>query len=268
MMAENRLKQNRKSIDKALKTYLGKASSFSGDVLSAMKYALFPGGKRLRPLLCLESSRACGGSIKNAMAPACAIEFIHNFSLIHDDLPAMDNDSIRRGKPACHVKFGEGIAILAGDALLNLAFMIISDMPAKKIALKLIKAISYSVGLNGMIGGQGLDIKKKGNLGEDRISDLKTGMLFACSLTGGAIAASAPTAKIKALERFGRDFGSAYQIYDDLKDNTYETQVLEKKRAKLKKILNRTKTSLEIFGRKADNLIYIADKIERKSLIS
>ncbi|NQT23203.1 MAG: polyprenyl synthetase family protein [Candidatus Omnitrophica bacterium] len=268
MMAENRIKQNRKLIDKALKTYLGKASSSSGDVLSAMKYALFPGGKRLRPILCLESSMACGANIKSAIAPACAIEFIHNFSLIHDDLPAMDNDSIRRGRPACHVKFGEGIAILAGDALLNLAFMIISDMRNKKIALKLIKTISYSIGLNGMIGGQGLDIKRKGNIGESRINDLKTGMLFACSLSGGAIAASAPSAKIRALEKFGKDFGSAYQIYDDLKDNTYQTQELEKKRTKLKKILNRTKSSLEIFGRKADNLRYIADKLERKSLRS
>jgi len=262
--AEQQLKQDRRLIDKELLKYLKEAGSSSCDVFKAMKYSVFPGGKRLRPILCLESCRACGKSIKSAVAAACAIEFIHNFSLIHDDLPSMDNDSIRRGRPSCHVKFGEGIAILAGDALLNLAFMIVNDTGNKKIASNLICEISRSTGLKGMIGGQGMDIKRIGTKNEARINDLKTGMLFSSSLICGAIAASASSAKIKTLETFGKKFGAAYQVYDDLKDNSYTSGLLLRKKKEFKNLLNQAKTSLEIFGKRANNLRHIRDMLESK----
>ena len=209
---KKRFKQNKEIINQALRRYLEKEKGFSNEIFPAMEYALFPGGKRLRPVLCLEASKACGGSIKNAIPVACTIEFIHNFSLIHDDLPSMDNDDFRRGKPTLHKKFGEAVAILAGDALLILAFSILSGIKNRNISLLVMKKITDSIGLKGVIGGQGLDIKymskKKTKSLESKINSLKTAKLFQVSLTSGAIIAHASSIKIKKLDFFGRHFGN------------------------------------------------------------
>lgn len=259
------LEKDREIIDKALKKYLKKEKSASGDISRAMEYALFPGGKRLRPLLCIEAARCCGEKIEDAIPAACAIEFIHNFSLVHDDLPSMDDDDFRRGKPSCHRKFGEAAAILAGDALLNIAFKTLSDIKNKKISVGLIEILSDSIGPGGMIGGQGLDIKyanknKTGRL-NSRINDLKTGALFCASLVSGAAAVSAPSRKIRRLSEFGRYFGRAFQICDDITDGKYKGRILDKRKEEFRSLMKRAKSSLDIFGKKADNLRYMADKL-------
>ncbi|MCK4462730.1 MAG: polyprenyl synthetase family protein [Candidatus Omnitrophica bacterium] len=263
MNFERQINLDKEIIDKALKKYLEKQRNSSSEVFRAMKYALFPGGKRLRPILSLEASRTCGGNIQNALPAACAIEFIHNFSLIHDDLPSMDNDDFRRGKPTLHRKFGEAIAILAGDALLNLAFIVLSGIKDKDTSARLIEVIPDSIGLNGIIGGQGLDIKymntKKTKSLESKINDLKTAIIFSASLTSGAITASASSKKVKRLSSFGRNFGRAFQIYDDIVDKKYKGHFLDDKKIQLKNLIKKAKSSLDIFGKKADNLRYIAD---------
>ena len=263
MNFERKLDLDRQIIDKALKRYLGKEGASKGEVFRAMEYALFPGGKRLRPILSLEASRTCNGKIQNALPAACAIEFIHNFSLIHDDLPSMDNDDFRRGKPVCHKRFGEAIAILAGDALLNSAFIILSGIKDRDSSGRLIKVISDSIGLNGIIGGQGLDIKyanrKKAKSLESKINDLKTAIIFSASLTSGAITAEASSKKIKRLRGFGRNFGRAFQIYDDILDKKYKGRFLDNRKIQLRNLIKKAKSSLDIFGKKADNLRYIAD---------
>ncbi len=265
MKAGKFLKKDKKIINRALRKYLENIGNSSSDILQAMRYAVFPGGKRLRPVLCLEAARASGGNIKNALPAACAIEFIHNFSLIHDDLPSMDNDDFRRGKPAPHRKFGEAIAILAGDALLNLAFIVLSDIKNKDISARLIRVISNSVGLNGIIGGQGLDIKyanrKKAKSLEYKINDLKTAIIFSASLTSGAITASTSSKKVKRLSSFGRNFGRAFQIYDDILDKKYKGHFLGDRKIQLRNLIKKAKSSLDIFGKKADNLKYIADRL-------
>jgi len=264
---EEYFKSDRRIIDRALLGHLNKERSASGEILEAMKYALFPGGKRLRPILCLEASRACGGKIKDAVPAACAIEFIHNFSLIHDDLPSMDDDDYRRGKPAVHIKFGEGLAVLSGDALLNLAFMALSDMKDSFNFKRICRIISSSVGLNGMIGGQALDIKyaeRKKNPMESKINNLKTAAFFEASLASGAVSASASSSEIKAVSVFGTLFGQAFQICDDILDKKYKRDNLNAKKTQFRKLLAQAGKKIDIFKSQADNLRFIIDKLESK----
>lgn len=255
----------RDSVDKSLKEYLPPGKRKPQDLHKAMRYSVFSGGKRIRPILTIESCIACGGSLKGAMPIACAIELIHTYSLIHDDLPAMDDDDYRRGKPTCHKVFGEANAILAGDALLSLAFGIISKWARPELCARLTGELSDAIGPRGMVGGQALDMEfSKENAPElNRINTLKTARLFEISTKLGAIAALSPARYAKAMARFGRDFGMAFQIADDIHDNGPYIKVFGpgKARKSYENLMKRATGALKVFGRKAGRLKEIANNI-------
>lgn len=221
------LKEKKRLVDKFLDDYLPKADVHPKSLHEAMRYSLFAGGKRVRPILCIASCEAVGGDIDTVMPVASAIELIHTYSLIHDDLPAMDNDDYRRGRPTNHKMYGEAIAILAGDALLTLAFVLLSDKGLNKridsdSLLSIIKRLSSASGSAGMVGGQAADIQASGkevNLPEvEYIHIHKTGALIRASVCIGAIAGNASKDELSALTRYGEAIGLAFQIADDILD--------------------------------------------------
>lgn len=224
----------------------------------AMRYSVFSGGKRLRPIIVLCVSEIFNLEIKKVLPVACGIELIHNFSLIHDDLPAMDNDDYRRGMPTCHKKFGEGIAILAGDALLTLAFEFIS----KTGNIKLIKDIAKSIGSEGMAGGQALDLIYKGEKLEKKekknLDYLKTGKLFKICFEVPFYFKKIEGKKKEKIEKVAKNFGIAFQIRDDIEDREGN---IEELRGRLKKVYNEMKKDIEFFGEKGKVLSYILEKI-------
>jgi farnesyl diphosphate synthase len=194
-------------------------------VMEAMRYSALSGGKRLRPFLTVTCASVFGVSQSASLLAASAIEFIHTYSLVHDDLPAMDDDDLRRGKPSCHVKYGEAVAILAGDALQALAFQILAEVavhPDPAVRCDLVKTVAKAAGTSGLVGGQMLDLaaeKKKLTVDEVvRLQRLKTGELFAVSCEVGAILGKAPAMLRGALRRYAYDIGLAFQIVDDLLD--------------------------------------------------
>lgn len=193
-------------------------------LVDAMRYSLLSGGKRIRASLVLEFCRICGGEIETAAAAACALEIIHTFSLIHDDLPCMDNDDMRRGKPSCHKAFGEAAALLAGDALENYAFSVIAsdNVLSDEKKLMLIRELSDAVGVSGMIGGQIIDMQNVSGENFTReelteMNEMKTGALIRCACRMGCICAGAYELADKA-EEYGRNLGIAFQITDDILD--------------------------------------------------
>lgn len=204
----------------------------------AMDYSLLAGGKRLRPILTLAAAEALGGSAETALPVACAIELIHTYSLIHDDLPAMDNDDFRRGKPTSHKMFGEAMAILAGDGLLTHAFHLASaaaveaGLPADR-ALRIVAEMSAYAGPRGMVGGQVDDIRVlRGGVKLEELENIhlrKTGDLIVCALRAGGHAAGADGRRLAALETFGRKIGLAFQILDDVLDEVGDEAKLGKK---------------------------------------
>ena len=217
-------------INSALKEYLPVAD----DVVSqAMRYSVENGGKRIRPALLLEFCRVCGGDYKKAVPFACALEMIHTYSLIHDDLPCMDNDDFRRGKPSCHIAFGEEYALLAGDALLTLAFetAMKSNLSAE-ITVKAAKELAKAAGVMGMVGGQVLDLqnegKKVGVSDLQKTDELKTGELIRAACVLGCVCAGADDKKIAAAEKYAHDIGIAFQIVDDILDVTSDEETLGK----------------------------------------
>jgi geranylgeranyl diphosphate synthase type II len=189
-----------------------------------MRYSVFAGGKRIRPILCLETSRIFDSNVAPAHYPACAIEFIHTYSLIHDDLPALDNDDLRRGKPTSHKKFGEAAAILAGDALLTLAFETIAAAPVdagRRVAM--LAEISTAAGTtNGMVGGQVADLEAEGKrIAPEMLEYIhrsKTAALIRASISSGALCAGASTEDVARLRRFGESLGLLFQVTDDILD--------------------------------------------------
>jgi geranylgeranyl diphosphate synthase type II len=211
-------------VDSALQKLLPAADVEPSSIHGAMRYSVFAGGKRIRPILCLETSRIFTADVTPALYPACAIEFIHTYSLIHDDLPALDNDDLRRGKPTCHRKFGEAIAILAGDALLTLAFETVGAVPVDaEIRVKMLQEISKSAGsVNGMVGGQVADLEAEGKgVGPDTLEYIhrsKTAALIRASITAGAICAGASEEEVTRLRHFGETLGWAFQVTDDILD--------------------------------------------------
>ena len=217
-------------INSALKEYLPAAD----DVVSqAMRYSVENGGKRIRPALLLEFCRVCGGDYKKAVPFACALEMIHTYSLIHDDLPCMDNDDFRRGKPSCHIAFGEEYALLAGDALLTLAFetAMKSNLSAE-ITVKAAKELAKAAGVMVMVGGQVLDLqnegKKVGVSDLQKTDELKTGELIRAACVLGCVCAGADDKKIAAAEKYAHDIGIAFQIVDDILDVTSDEETLGK----------------------------------------
>jgi geranylgeranyl diphosphate synthase type II len=209
----------------------------SGRIVAAMQYSLMAGGKRLRPILCLAANEAVGGKETEALPAACALEMIHTYSLIHDDLPAMDNDDLRRGKPTCHVAFDEATAILAGDALLTLAFQILSATPMRSEKhsrkwLEIIHTVSTAAGYRGMIEGQMLDILSEGKTLSltqlESMHKLKTGALIQASLQCGVIIGGGTSAQMAALEVYARNIGLAFQVTDDILNIEGDPQVMGK----------------------------------------
>jgi geranylgeranyl diphosphate synthase, type II len=216
--------QDLASVDAALQRLLPPDGTRPASIHEAMRYSVFAGGKRLRPILCLESARIFSSDVTPALHPACAIEFIHTYSLIHDDLPALDNDDLRRGKPTCHKKFGEAIAILAGDALLTLAFETIAATPVDaERRVKMLAEISAAAGtVNGMVGGQVADLEAEGqNVGPETLEFIhrsKTAALIRASIAAGALCLGAADSDVARLRRFGETIGWAFQVTDDILD--------------------------------------------------
>ena len=266
----------------------------SRHIVKAMKYSLMAGGKRIRPILCLAAIEAVGGNLESALPAACALEMIHTYSLIHDDLPAMDDDELRRGKPTCHVAFDDATAILAGDALLTLAFQILSSPVKIKesealIWLNVIHVISIAVGYKGMIDGQMKDIISEGtSLSLDDLENmhaLKTGALIEASIFSGAILGNGSQEQIKQLGIYAKNIGLAFQVTDDIlnvegnpavmgkavgtdknrKKSTYPLIMgLNESKEFATDIINNALKSIELFDNKADPLRAVARYILKR----
>jgi geranylgeranyl diphosphate synthase type II len=217
------IESNRQLIEDALISACDFDSDCPEHLAEAIRYCLLAPGKRIRPLLVLAASEVCGGEISNAIPAACAVEMIHNYSLIHDDLPAMDDDELRRGRPTCHVKFDEATAILAGDALIPMAFETIArDIQPADVANECLRVLAVASGPSQLVGGQADDLKNEfaeQNLAMlEKIHRRKTGALLTVSLELGAITASASQSQRMALVEYGKHLGLAFQIVDDLLD--------------------------------------------------
>lgn len=216
--------EDRLAVEDSLEKLMPAAATQPTSIHNAMRYSVFAGGKRIRPILCLETTRIFDADVTSALHPACAMEFIHTYSLIHDDLPALDNDDLRRGKPTCHKKFGEAIAILAGDALLTLAFETIGATPvaAERRAAILSEVASAAGTVNGMVGGQVADIEAEGKAVDPKMLEYihrsKTAALIRASITAGALCAGAGVEDVARLRRFGETIGWAFQVTDDILD--------------------------------------------------
>ena len=228
----------RKEEDRALDRFLPGERTPPATIHKAMRYSLFAGGKRLRPILCLAAAEACGGRISSALPLACALECIHTYSLVHDDLPSMDNDDLRRGRATCHKVFGDGIAILAGDALLTIAFEIAGNAQGSKRynLRKILREIAVAAGSQKLIAGQVADLEAEGhqiNRAQLRyIHEHKTAALLTTSLRLGAMAANATPNQLKAITDFGRALGLAFQVIDDILDVTQTSEQLGKSAGK------------------------------------
>ncbi|MBC8569597.1 polyprenyl synthetase family protein [Zongyangia hominis] len=233
---EERLKEYGTQIDQALISYLPGEDCLQKSVMQAMKYSAMAGGKRIRPVLTMEFCRQCGGEAEDALPFACAVEMIHSYSLIHDDLPCMDDDDMRRGKPSCHVQFGEAMALLAGDGLLTLAFGTLAKADAKKVGseqiARAVGVLAEAAGVCGMIGGQVIDLESEGQpVDLDHIRQmhaLKTGALIKASTQLGVLAGRGSEDQLALAQQYAEKIGLAFQIVDDMLDVTSSPEVLGK----------------------------------------
>ncbi|MBB5322676.1 (2E,6E)-farnesyl diphosphate synthase [Marinobacter oulmenensis] len=285
---EDYLEQCRKQVDAELDRSISAASA-SERLQAAMRYSVLGGGKRIRPALCLAAARAVAGSETAATLPACALELVHAYSLIHDDLPAMDDDDLRRGRPTTHIAFDEATAILAGDALQTLAFRLLSDAPSlsdnQRIAM--IRTLADASGHSGMVGGQAIDLESVGRqLTVAQLETMhrhKTGALIEASVRLGALTNPEITRdRTEALARFASALGLAFQVQDDLLDIEGDTEVIGKRqgsdaarekptypallgldgaRQRLSDLLGQCHQALEDFGPEAGPLIAMADYV-------
>jgi len=225
---------DRAGIEEALDRLLPKEEAHPASIHKAMRYSVFAGGKRIRPILCLEAAAMFSENPVAAVSTGCALEFIHTYSLIHDDLPALDNDDFRRGKPTCHKVFGEAIAILAGDALLTLAFQTLAFVPVEpQRRLNILATIAQAAGTDrGMIGGQVADLeaeKKTPDVGTlEYIHRSKTAALIRASIVAGGIAGGATNEDVERLKCFGDNIGWAFQVVDDILDVEESSALLGK----------------------------------------
>ena len=223
-----------KIVEDGLRRELEQTHSADEKLLEAVEYSLMSGGKRLRPILLMSAADAVGGKGENFLTTACALEMIHTYSLIHDDLPAMDNDDLRRGKPTNHKVFGEAMAILAGDALLTLAFevMLRQKEVSDAALLAVVKEMSLAAGTAGMVGGQAIDLRSEGKrIDLETLKKMhigKTGALFKAAIRSGAILAGASEKELSALTTYADNFGLAFQITDDILDVTGDEKSLGK----------------------------------------
>jgi geranylgeranyl diphosphate synthase type II len=226
------LADKRRFFEENLGNFLPHPGSYPQILRQAMEYSLFAGGKRFRPILTLATAEACGGDLRSALTPAAALEMIHTYSLIHDDLPAMDDDDLRRGKPTCHKVFGDAMAILAGDALLTHAFSVVVDSQDLNShqTMAIIRELAAAAGPRGMVAGQALDI---GGMEKDPallnyIHSCKTGALIKAAVRVGAISADASPKVVEGLSEYAAALGLAYQIVDDILDVQGTTKELGK----------------------------------------
>jgi len=232
------LEQCTAKVNRSLDKFLPAATARPATIHKAMRYSIFAGGKRMRPALCLAAAQACGGPDSEALPLACAIECIHTYSLVHDDLPSMDNDDFRRGRPTCHKVFGEGIAVLAGDALLTIAFEIVSHAkPRRRYDMStLLREIAVAAGSEKLIAGQVADLEAEGKNVQRRelqfIHENKTAAILRSSVRLGAMSANADARKLSAITRFGQRLGLAFQIIDDILDVTQTSEILGKSAGK------------------------------------
>jgi geranylgeranyl diphosphate synthase type II len=282
------LVSRQKTIDRALDQYLPSEKTRPSTIHKAMRYSLFAGGKRLRPILCLAAAETCGGKIDNALPLACAMECIHTYSLVHDDLPSMDNDDFRRGRATCHKVFGDGIAILAGDALLTVAFEIVSHAkpPHRYDASTLLREVAVAAGSRKLIAGQVADLEAEGrkvSRTELRyIHENKTAAVLTASVCLGAMSANATARELAAMTKFGRSLGLAFQVIDDILDVTQTTEQLgksagkdiaakkatypaviglEQSRAEARRLTTKAHEALSIFGKKGESLHALANHL-------
>jgi geranylgeranyl diphosphate synthase type II len=275
-------------VDEALDRYLPKAKTRPATIHEAMRYSLFAGGKRLRPILCLAAAEACGGTVETALPPAAAVECLHTYTLVHDDLPCMDDDDLRRGMPTCHVKYGEGIAVLAGDALLTIAFEILAQTPpsARYGVGAYVTELAVASGSRHLIGGQVLDLEGEGSdvlLTPAQLRFLhesKTAALLTASIRLGGMTANATPAKLAALTDYGQALGLAFQVIDDILDVTQTSEKLgksagkdvaaakstypalfglEKSRKEAARLTKKAHDALKPFAKKGERLHEIAD---------
>lgn len=286
MNLKSYLSARQKKIDRALDRYLPKESVKPITIHKAMRYSLFAGGKRLRPILCLAAAEACDGKIDHALPLACAMECIHTYSLVHDDLPSMDNDDFRRGRLTCHKVFGDGIAVLAGDALLTIAFEIVScAKPTSRYNMStLLREVAVAAGSERLIAGQVADLeaegKQSGRAELRYIHENKTAAILTTSVRLGAMSANANPKQLAAITKFGRALGLAFQVIDDILDMTQTSEKLGKSagkdiaakkatypaviglnesRVEAKRLTKQAHNSLSIFGEKADALHALAN---------
>ncbi len=231
------LSEKKAAVDNALDEYFTVSKGLSSKIIDAMRYSLFAGGKRLRPILCIAGAEAVGGTQTDILPVACALELIHTYSLIHDDLPVMDDDDLRRGKPSSHKVFGEAVAILAGDGLLTEAFNLIattkiSETVSPDSLLKITGMIARAAGHRGMIGGQLVDIEWEGKTADHALVEFihthKTGALITVSVTSGAILGGGDQSQIEAITSYGEKTGLAFQISDDILDIEGERDTMGK----------------------------------------
>ena len=256
--ARQRLARWAAVIDRELSRALPSASAAPSVIHEAMRYCVCSGGKRFRPLLCLGGCEAAGASARRALRVACALELIHTYSLVHDDLPAMDNADERRGLPTCHRKFGEGNAVLVGDALLTMAFDWLSRNGTPN-TLEIFRIIAAACGTAGLIGGQVLDlqaISQPYSATERALRDIaqrKTAALITASVVAGAQAGGATTAQVRRLERYGQSLGLAFQLIDDLhdQDGLARTMGADATRAEVERLIARAVEAVQPFGNRA-----------------
>jgi geranylgeranyl diphosphate synthase type II len=290
------LEERRRLVDQALKKFLTTGGVFPRTIDKAMRYSLFSGGKRIRPILALASGEAVGGQSQRLLPFACALEMIHAYSLIHDDLPAMDDDDLRRGKPTNHVVFGEGMAILAGDGLLTEAFRVMAEGALQpgvnpSAALQAIREVAAGAGAAGMVGGQVADLeseqKKPTRALVEYIHTRKTGALLRAAVRAGALVGGATPGQFAQLDQYGAAIGLAFQVADDILDveggtektgkregrdaelqkATYPAAVgMEKSKRKARELLAESLAALSSFGSSADPLRGIATFIVERAV--
>jgi geranylgeranyl diphosphate synthase, type II len=278
-------------VDRALDQLLPKANVKPRTIHKAMRYSVFAGGKRLRPILCLAAAESCGGSVEQALPLACAVECVHTYSLIHDDLPCMDDDDFRRGVPTSHKVFGEGIAVLAGDALLTFAFELVTSVPgwARYPVRELVRELAVAAGSQKLIAGQVVDLESEGKKISlpllKFIHQSKTAALLTTSIRLGAMSANATPAQLRNLSEFGEALGLAFQVIDDILDVTQTTEKLgksagkdvasekatfpavvglERSRRAAQRLTEEARFALCSFGKKAEILHSLADYLLKR----
>jgi geranylgeranyl diphosphate synthase, type II len=277
-----------KIVDEALEALLPKSTVKPKTIHKAMRYSIFAGGKRLRPILCLAAAECCGGKPATAIPLACAVECIHTYSLIHDDLPCMDDDDLRRGMPTSHKVFGEAVAVLAGDALLTFAFELASEVPGwpRHPLKEVVRELAVAAGSRHLIAGQVVDLESEGKKVSVPllrfIHESKTAALLSSSIRLGAMSANAAPVQLQNLSTFGKALGLAFQVIDDILDVTQTSETLgksagkdvtaekatypsvvglERSRQIARRLTQEAHSSLKPLGRKAEILHGLADHL-------